>query len=76
MQNTTYYNLPKYQATDTPNLILGYNAAMDLIDTALHTLATASGDFNPTQQDADLNVTDLSNAKVTANGIIYKPTSS
>ena len=40
---TPNYNLPKYDRTDRPNLLGGYNSAMDAIDSALHEIV-AGGD--------------------------------
>ena len=42
MQNTTNYNLKKYQGTDAPNLINGYNASIDIIDTQMKANADAA----------------------------------
>nr|DAK00663.1 MAG TPA: hypothetical protein [Caudoviricetes sp.] len=36
-KKTTNYNLEKYDATDPPNLLGGYNHSMDIIDTTLKT---------------------------------------
>ena len=121
MQQTSNYQLPTYQGTDSPNLITGYNSAMSKIDTQMKANETAAssaataaanaataastadgkavaaqnkananetaiaaldtrvdaledGGFAPSAQDATLNVTGLGNAKVTANGIVYIPT--
>lgn len=35
MINTTNYKLPKYEETDLPDLINGYDKAMDTIDTQI-----------------------------------------
>ena len=71
MQSTTYYNLPTYEGTDAANLITGYNAAMALIDSALHTIASAA-EFDPQPlTDADFDVSKLGAAKVTSAGIVY-----
>jgi len=40
---TQYYSLDKYEDTDRPNLRDQYNAAMDKIDTQLHTQDTSIG---------------------------------
>lgn len=42
MENTTNYQLPKYAGTDPVNLLTGYNAAMDKIDTQMKANATAA----------------------------------
>lgn len=42
MQNTTNYNLKKYQGTDAPNLITGYNASIDIVDTQMKANADAA----------------------------------
>lgn len=123
MQNTTNYQLPKYQTTDVPNLITGYNSAMDKVDTQMKANADAAstadgkavaaqntanaaqntantangkattnaeaitaldtrvdaleeGSFVPSQTDRAFDVSALSNAKITANGIVYVPQSS
>ena len=71
MTSTTYYSLPKYETTDAVDLITGYNAAMDAIDTALHTIANTT-EFNPQPStDNDFDVSALGSAKITADGIIY-----
>lgn len=43
---TTNYNLPIYAGTDAVDLINGYNAAMQLIDSALKALSDAIDDIN------------------------------
>lgn len=76
MQQTTNYNLPTYEGTDAPNLITGYNAAMTIIDTTMKNIAD-NVEFNPQPlTDANFDVTKLSGAKVTTNGIVYIPASS
>ena len=71
MQSTTYYNLPTYEGTDAANLITGYNAAMAIIDSALHTIAS-NIEFNPQPTtDADFDVSKLGAAKITTAGIVY-----
>lgn len=76
MQQTTNYNLPTYEGTDAPNLITGYNAAMAIIDTTMKNIAD-NVEFNPQPlTDANFDVTKLSGAKVTTNGIVYFPASS
>lgn len=73
MQQTLYYDLPKYESADTPNLLNGYNVAMELIDSALHTIA-GTAEFNPQPlTDANFDVSKLAGAKVTSNGIVYVP---
>lgn len=42
MQETTNYQLPKYESTDIPNLILGYNSAVEAIDTQMKANADAA----------------------------------
>lgn len=42
MENTTNYILPKYTGTDPVNLLTGYNAAMDKIDTQMKANANAA----------------------------------
>lgn len=123
MQQSTNYSLPKYQGTDSPNLLTGYNSAIDSIDTQMKANADAAsaaasaastadgkavaaqstantangkadtnasnitaltgrvatlenGSFSPAAGDANFDVTKLSGAKVTANGIVYFPKSS
>ena len=76
MQQTTNYNLPTYEGTDAPNLITGYNAAMNIIDATMKNIAD-NVEFNPQPlTDANFDVTKLSGAKVTTNGIVYIPASS
>lgn len=72
MTETSYYDLPLYEDDDQVDLVEGYNAAMELIDSALHTIAsTAIHDFQPSTSDPYINVSQLANAKMTSNGIIY-----
>lgn len=73
MKNTTNYNLPTYEGTDSPNLITGYNQAMTIIDTTMKTIAD-NVEFNPQPAtDANFDVSKLSGAKITSNGIVYFP---
>lgn len=53
MQNTTNYNLKKYQGTDAPNLITGYNDSMDKIDTQMKANATAASSAASAASTAD-----------------------
>ena len=39
MKNSPNYQLPLYDATDAPDLITGYNAAVTKIDTQMKTIA-------------------------------------
>lgn len=55
MKKTANYNLPIYEANDLPNLLDGYNSAMDLIDSDLK----AVSDF---VQSQDKQIVDLSSA--------------
>lgn len=73
MQQTTNYQLPTYEGSDTPNLITGYNQAMGIIDATMKNIADNT-EFNPDPlNDANFDVTKLSGAKVTSNGIVYIP---
>lgn len=40
MLETSNYRLKKYQPTDSPDLITGYNASMDIIDAQIKTTNT------------------------------------
>lgn len=72
MQTTTNYNLPLYDGTDTVDLQTGYNAAMTMLDTILKRI---DDEFDPQSTDANLTVSKLSSAKVTAGGTVYIPAS-
>lgn len=50
MQNTANYQLKKYEGGDSPNLITGYNASMDAIDSALKAVSDKV-DAIPVQPD-------------------------
>lgn len=53
MQQTTNYNLKKYQGTDAPNLITGYNDSMDRIDTQMKANADAAASAASAASTAD-----------------------
>lgn len=85
---TTNYALPTYADADAPDLTGAYNSAMTKIDTQMKKNATdiasleeevaglSASSFNPQSTDKNLTVAQLSEAKVTANGIVYfKPAS-
>lgn len=57
---TPNYNLPKYDRTDRPNLLGGYNSAMDAIDTALHDIVTGgdAADYVEQRKQAATTVLD------------------
>lgn len=82
MQDTTNLGLKKYQGTDAVNLLTGYNASMDTLDTVIKQAqddidSLEEGAFVPNPQtDANFDVTKLASAKVTSNGIVYFPQSS
>lgn len=73
MAGTTNYNFPTYGATDAPDLLTGYNVAIQGVDTKLKELSDAiSASGEPTSpDDPTLTVTQLGKAKVNANGFIY-----
>ena len=52
MQNTTNYQLPKYDGTDPVNLLTGYNAAMDKVDSQMKANATAAATAKTTADTA------------------------
>lgn len=81
MTDTTNLGLKKYAGTDPVNLLTGYNASMDTLDTVIKQAqddidALESGAFVPSANDAAFDVSKLATAKVTANGIVYIPASS
>jgi hypothetical protein len=53
MQETTNYKLKKYQGTDAPNLITGYNDSMDKVDTQMKANATAAASAASAASTAD-----------------------
>lgn len=65
MENTTNYTLPKYTGTDPVNLLTGYNAAMDKIDTQMKANATAA---STAQSKATEAASTAASAKSTAEG--------
>lgn len=65
MQTTTH-GLKKYESTDVPDLLTGYNASMDVINTALDNVP----DIDP-ENDDDFTVSMLSHCKVASNGLVY-----
>ena len=72
MTNTPNYSLPLYAEPDAADLITGYNAAMSKIDAALKTIAdAASKGFVTSDADKAFSVSNLANAKVNADGIVY-----
>lgn len=79
MQDTTNLGLKKYQTTDPVNLLTGYNASMDTLDTTIKAAqddidALETGAFVPNPAtDSDFAVSMLADAKVTSNGIVYVP---
>ena len=82
MQETTNLHLKKYQNTDAVNLLTGYNASMDTLDTTIkqaqdNIAALETGAFvpDPTNDDT-FDVSSLANAKITSNGIVYVPQTS
>lgn len=65
MQTTTN-GLKKYEGTDVPDLLTGYNASIDVIDPFLDSA------FNPQPStDPDFTVSMLTNCKVASNGAVY-----
>ena len=82
MQETANLHLKKYQNTDAVNLLTGYNASMDTLDTKIKQAqddidALETGAFVPNPQtDSSFDVQALAGAKVTSNGIVYVPQSS
>ena len=81
---TANYDLPTYADSDAPDLTGAYNAAMTAIDAQMKANADAistmqesienlqQGNFDPhPESDATLTVQQLSEAKVTASGIVY-----
>lgn len=81
MTDTPNIGLKKYAGTDPINLLTGYNASMDTLDTVIKQAqddidALEGGAFVPSANDPALDVTKLATAKVTANGIVYIPASS
>lgn len=81
MQDTTNLGLKKYQTTDPVNLLTGYNASMDTLDTTVQGAlddidALETGAFVPNPlTDSAFDVSMLASAKVTSNGIVYVPQS-
>lgn len=85
---TTHYQLPTYADSDAPDLTGAYNQAMGKIDTQMKKNATdiaslteevsglSASSFNPQSTDKGLTVAQLSEAKVTASGIVYFKTAS
>lgn len=69
MTYTTNYNFPKYEATDTPDLIAVYNAFADLADATIKEVADAGGtpDLTPTSK---VLVSNLAALGITAAGIV------
>lgn len=79
MTDTTNLGLKKYAGTDSVNLLTGYNASMDTLDTVIKQAqddidALEEGAFVPSANDAAFDVSKLATAKVTSNGIVYIPT--
>lgn len=83
MSTTTNYNLEKYEPGNAANLLNQYNTSMDIIDTQLKTIAdTIPSEIALPEGLQTLNhilnkvgaetytVTDLGNAKKTAEGFI------
>lgn len=66
MQETTNYKLKKYQTTDAPNLITGYNASMDIIDTQIKAVNTRVDSVRPGDKLPDGLVAFLTALGVTA----------
>lgn len=63
---TTSNGLKKYEGTDVPDLLTGYNASMDVLDTAI------DGTFSPSPStDSDFDVSMLASCKVTTQGVVY-----
>lgn len=65
MQTTTH-GLKKYEGTDVPDLMTGYNISMDVIDPALGNIPT----IDP-ENDTDFSVSMLAQCKVASNGLVY-----
>lgn len=63
MKKTTNFNLPTYEANDMPNLLDGYNNAMNIIDTKLQTATDdavdALADANNALAMAQSNATNI-----------------
>lgn len=68
MQQSTNYSLPKYQGTDSPNLLTGYNAAIDAIDTQMKSNADAASAAASAASTADGKAVAAQNTANTANG--------
>ena len=68
MQNTTNYQLPKYQSTDVPNLITGYNSAMDKVDTQMKANADAASAADGKAVAAQNTANTANSTANTANG--------
>lgn len=84
MKDTTNYNLPLYDATDNPDLILGYNAAITTIDSQMQSNADAAAgaifdaaEAKTVANKADATATTALNkatsVETTVNGYAYVP---
>lgn len=68
MQQSTNYSLPKYQGTDSPNLLTGYNSAIDTIDTQMKANADAASAAASAASTADGKAVAAQTTANTANG--------
>lgn len=71
---TPNYNLPKYDRTDRPNLLGGYNSAMDAIDAALHDIV-AGGDAADYVEQRKAAATTVLDAAVLGESLYVDPVS-
>lgn len=79
--NTTHFLLPEFDNNGTIDLINIYNKAIQTIDINLFNVKKTADEtkniitnikpFSPTPTDKILTVSQLANAKVASNGIIY-----
>ena len=63
-------------ASNADNDAQGAQQDVDALETRVAALESAGGDFQPADDDASLTVEQLSQAKVTKNGIVYFKASS
>lgn len=73
MTNTPNYQLPLYAATDAPDLITGYNAAITKLDAQLKSVADDVAQAGEPTDEGDpvITVAQLAKLKVNANGFVY-----